>query len=80
MTPTPAAPSASAIINLPKSIAGYVSDVVAIFHKEAALVMGLLVAMGVTPTPTADSKVTSGLLIGYAGISQIAEKLLAKSA
>lgn len=68
------------VFTLPKTVATYVSDVISIFHKEAALVMGVLVALGVTPTPAADSKVTSSILIGYAGLSQLAEKLFGKSA
>jgi len=77
MAPSPA-PSVAPLVNLPKSIATYVSDVVSVFHKEAALVMGVLVALGVTPTPAANSKVTSGLLIGYAAVAQLAEKLFGK--
>lgn len=68
----------SSVIHLPKAIANYVAEIVGAFHKEAALAMGVLVALGVTPTPAADSKVTSTLLVGYAAIVQVAEKLFAK--
>jgi hypothetical protein len=68
--------SVKPVTDLPKKVAAWISEVVGAFHKEAALVMGILVALGVTPTPAADSKVTSGLLVGYAALAQLAEKLL----
>jgi hypothetical protein len=71
--------SVKPITDLPKKLATYIHEIVDAVHKEAALVMGILVALGVTPTPAADSKVTSGILVGYAAIAQLAEKFFAKS-
>ena len=68
--------SVKPVTDLPKKVAAWIAELVGAFHKEAALVMGVLVAMGITPTPAADSKVTSGLLVGYAALAQLAEKLL----
>jgi hypothetical protein len=68
--------SVKPVTSAPKSLATWLHELVDAFHKEAALVLGVLVALGVTPTPAADSKVASGLLIGYAAIAQLAEKLL----
>jgi len=73
---TNATVSVKTVTDLPKRIATWISELVGSAHKEAALVMGILVALGVTPTPAADSKVTAGILVGYAAIAQVAEKLL----
>ena len=79
MSATPVTTAITGIFSLPKSVATFVSDVVSAVHKEASLVMGVLVALGVTPTPAADTKVTSGILVGYAAIVQFAEKIFGKS-
>jgi len=72
MTATP--PVVPNPTNAPKAVASWIADIVNAVHKEAALVLGVLTAMGVTPVPASESKLTSSLLIGYAAVTQIAAK------
>ena len=43
--------SVKPVTDLPKKVAAWISEFVGAFHKEAALVMGVLVAMGIVPSP-----------------------------
>lgn len=56
-----------------RSVLAWGAQAVAMIHKEAALVMGVLVAMNVTPTPPSSDRWTSAVLIGYAALSKAVE-------
>lgn len=58
-----------------KKIGTWIAEIVQTCHKEAAFIMGLLVAFGVTPAPATGSKWASAILLGYAGVTHAAEKL-----
>jgi hypothetical protein len=61
-------------------LTGFVSDIVASCHKEAAVVLAFLTATGTTPVPANHQMTTAGIFAGYAAIVHIAEKLFSKSA
>ena len=74
MTPTPA-PSLATVATLPHQIAQYFSSIVELTHKQAAASWGLLAAAGVVGVP-AGAKTGSAILLGYAAICHVAERLL----
>ena len=74
MTPIPA-PSLQNVATLPHQIAQYFSSIVELTHKQAAAVWGVLAAAGVVGVP-AGAKTGSAILLGYAAICHIAERLL----
>ena len=74
MTPTPA-PSLATVATLPHQIAQYFSSIVELTHKQAAAIWGILAAAGVVGVP-AGAKTGSAILLGYAAICHVAERLL----
>lgn len=58
-----------------KNLTTWISELVATVHKEAALVLGVLTAMGVTPVAPSQEKWSSSLMIGYSALVTGAEKL-----
>ena len=74
MTPTPA-PSLATVATLPHQIAQYFSSIVELTHKQVAAVWGVLAAAGVVGVP-AGAKTGSAILLGYAAICHVAERLL----
>jgi len=74
MTPTPA-PTLQSVASLPHQIAQYFSSIVELTHKQAAAIWGILAAAGVVGVP-AGAKTGSAILLGYAAICHIAERLL----
>lgn len=69
---TTAAPAPS---NLFSHISSEIGNVVKQFHSEAALVMGVLAATGVTPGNASQNKYTAAILTGYAALTKVAASL-----
>lgn len=62
------------------AVTGWLARLISSIDKEAALVLGVLTSMGVTPVKASEDKFASAILIGYAALKHIAEALAAKKA
>jgi hypothetical protein len=73
--PVVVSPSLANVASIPHLIANYVSSLVELTHKQAAAIWGILAAAGVVGVP-AGAKTGSAILLGYAALCHIAERLL----